>query len=569
MNLEGIALTRLARELNNKLQGARIERVFQVDRYSFIMNVRGFGESFKLHIALHPDKPALFFDSNPPENPDTPTGLCMLWRKHLEEGKIATIEQVGFDRVILITIDTRGERNRIVSKQLYIELMGKNSNAILTEDGIVIDSAKRVGLNANRYRQIVPTATYLLPPTQDKLPLHTVCAEDIVQQQLPLQKALLTTIGGIGPQTAQEILARAGLPTDILAHTLDASDIAELTNALTAIRAAILDDAEPITVCTRDGALSLFAPYLATNIAADCTQYPDMLTALSATWSLDKYRGFTEKVALAGYVNHEIERTAKRIDGLTSDLCDANAAECYKIYGDTLLSYGFMITERSSNVELPDLYNDGEKITIPLDERYDAAYNAQLHYNRYNKLRRAQALIANQLADARALLQYLESISTAIFTAETKADINDICEELYDANIMTRPRSKKQKQPENKPHSYLSPSGLTILVGKNNKQNDILTFKIANANDLWFHTKDIPGSHVIMRLANNTPTNEDIEYAARLAAYYSKARASSKVPVDYTVRRQVKKPSGAAPGFVIYFEQTTVYVEPLATQDAN
>ena len=262
MNLEGIAITRLCRELNELLTGGRIERIFQADKHTFIFHVHGFGENLKLVISLHPEKPCLFLADTVPENPDAPPTLCMLLRKHLEDGKIASVEQVSFDRIIQINIDVRGEKNRIDTKQLYLELMGKNSNLIFCHNGIIIDSLKRIGINNNRFRQILPTLTYELPPQQDKQALSTLITNrDWILPNVPLVKALMQTIGGIGPQTAGQICSRSGLPPSVNSGELEQSDNQELLATLVAINEAINHSTEACSVVTDNGQLVEIAPY--------------------------------------------------------------------------------------------------------------------------------------------------------------------------------------------------------------------------------------------------------------------------------------------------------------------
>ncbi|MFA6074317.1 MAG: NFACT RNA binding domain-containing protein [Negativicutes bacterium] len=568
MNLEGIAITRLCRELNGSLIGGRIERIFQPDKHTFIFHIRGFGENLKLVISLHPEKPSVFLAKDVPENPDAPPTLCMLLRKHLEDGKIASIEQISFDRIIKINIDVRGEKNRIDTKQLYLELMGKNSNLIFCHNGIIIDSLKRIGINNNRFRQILPALTYELPPPQTKLDLRDLVAnQNWILPEVPLIKALMQTIGGIGPQTAKHICDRAGLPAAIDTDQLEQSDITELFNALVSINDAINNSTELCSVVTDNNQLLEIAPYKLEAAGGELLEFAELQEAVLFAYNLNKRTSFNEKDKLTTFVNAEINRASHKLQLLESDLRKSENAECYKIYGDVLLSYGFMVEGRPSTVKLPDIYNDNAYLEIPLDVKCDAAGNAKQYYAKYNKLQRAESHIKTQIAETIDLLNYLETIGSSVKIVETRADVEQIEVELREAGIMPPLKlssKSKLKRSESAPLQFKSPGGLIVLVGKNNKQNDIVTFKLAAQHDLWFHTKDIPGSHIILKCGNTIPEAIDIAYAARLAAHYSKARESTKVPVDYTERRHVKKPAGAKPGFVIFFEQKTIMAAPLA-----
>lgn len=567
MNLEGIALTRLCRELNCRLDGARIERIFQPDRYTFIFHIRSFSNSQKLLVSLHPEKPGLFLANDLPENPDAPPTFCMLLRKHLENGKISAIKQIGFDRIIRIDIDVRGERNHIDTKQLYLELMGKNSNLIFCHNDIIIDSLKRIGINSNRFRQILPTLPYRLPPQQAKHSLQDCCSYgETALPDIPLAKALLQTVGGIGPQTAAHICARAGLPPAINAGLLENIDRQELKNALAAINSAIIQQSEPCSVLTDNNQLVEIAPYKLDEQKFCLHEFEEMQDAIRFAYSLEKKSSFTEKDKLAAFVNGEINRAAHKLELLRTDFQQTEAAERYKIFGDVLLTYGFMIEGRPTTVKLPDIYNENVFLEIPLDSKLDASGNAKRHYNKYNKLQRAVVFLEEQVTATTVLLEYLETVNNSITIADTRSDIEQIETELRETGIIPAKKltaKNKPKRAESAPLQFRSPSGTTVLVGKNNKQNDQVTFKMATSTDLWFHTKDIPGSHVVLKCGNTIPEEQDIEYAAGLAAYYSKARESSKVPVDYTERRQVKKPAGSKPGFVIYFEQKTILAAPL------
>jgi predicted ribosome quality control (RQC) complex YloA/Tae2 family protein len=573
MALDGLSLSILLKELNTKLTGGRIDKIFQPDKYTLILWVRQTNENLRLLISVNPKHPRIHLAEIILENPATPAAFCMLLRKHLEGGRIANISQHSLDRIALLAIDFRNEDGTITTKYLTIELMGKHSNIILTQNNIIIDAIKRIGTNLSRSRQVLPRMEYTFPPGQMRLNLLTTPLSDFFSKLTTLDTSLVTkafvqTGIGIGPITAKEIVWRAGLPDDMTVHSLDNADVLALREATYSIISHLRSgEATPTVVVSAENQLAGIASFKLEHLSSKYTIYnfSTMSQAVEFTDSLSGKKQLPEQTVLAKLVIEESNRLQRKKIILTQELCDATAADFFRECADILMANLYNIPKDQDKVILENLYSntpDDKQVTIVFDIRLSPLENAQLYYTKYNKLKRAKELLEKQLSQCIQELTYLESITVALEHVANTPDIADIREELINGGYLKKSTKRRMPIPASSPQTAVTPDGLTILIGKNNRQNDIVTFKQAQHNDIWFHTKDIPGSHVILRSGTQNPSLQAIEAAAHLAAYYSKASQSSNVPVDYTQRRYVKKPSGAKPGFVIYDHQNTIYITP-------
>ena len=573
MSLDGLSLSTLLLELNSKIAGGRIDKIFQPDKYTLSIWIRQPSENLCLLISSNPEHPRIHLTSTAPENPATPPAFCMLLRKHLEDGRIAQIEQSSLDRIALLSIDTLGAGSAIVTKILTIELMGKHSNIILTQDNVIIDAIKRVGISTSRHRQVLPKMEYTSPPGQKRLNLLTTSITDFMNALTThytglVTKAIINTGIGIGPITARETVWRAGLPADITVERLDDGDIIALNEALESIVTHFNAGLHtPTVMVSADNGLSGIASFPLEHLMQQCTthHFSTMSEAVPFADSLSRTQRLPEQALLLKLTKDEMNRLTRKQVLLTQEQTEATAADDFRERADILMANLYQITNGITKVMLPNLYSDSPDdnlLTIELDARLSPLENARAYYTKYNKLKRAQDLIYEQLAQCALDLAYLDSILSALEHANLAAELLDIRLELINAGYLKPLNKRRIPTPPSMPLTTVTADGFTILVGKNNRQNDLITFKQAQLNDLWFHTKDIPGSHVILRTSAQTPSLSAIEAAAHLAAYYSKAGQSAKVPVDYTKRRYVKKPSGAKPGFVIYDHQQTIYITP-------
>lgn len=577
MSLDGLSLSTLLTELNAKLSGGRIDKIFQTDKYTLIMWVRQPTQNLCLLISVNPQHPRIHLIDTPPENPATPPAFSMLLRKHLEGGRIAQIEQYSLDRIALLSIDTRGEGGVIITKYLTVELMGKHSNIILTHDNIIIDAIKRIGIGTSRQRQILPKMEYTYPPGQLRLDLLTTPVPDFITTLTTthmglVTKGIVSTGIGIGPITAREIVWRAGLPVDMTVDKLDDGDLMALREAMESMIAHFASGlSSPTVMVSSDNGLSGITSFPLEHLGQKSTPhyFSTMSEAVLFADSLSRTQRLPEQALLLKLVADETSRLTRKQNILTQEETDAIAADESREYGDLLMANLYNIPSGAAHITLPNLYRDSpddNQVTINLDTRLSPLENARAYYTKYNKLKRAQESLREQLIQCAQDMTYLDSISVALEHASLAAELLDIRLELISAGYIKPLGKRRMPTPPSMPLTIKTSEGLTILVGKNNRQNDIVTFKQSQPNDFWFHTKDIPGSHVILRTGTQEPSQSAIETAANLAAYYSKAGQSTKVPVDYTKRRYVKKPSGSKPGFVIYDHQHTIYVTPDKTK---
>lgn len=576
MRIDGLSLSALVTELHEALSGGRIEKIYQVDKYTLILWVRQNRESLCLFISANPEQPGVYITKKIPENPSVPPAFCMLLRKYCEEGRIARVYQHSLDRIVIIDIDMREEKGQIVTKSLIIEIMGKHSNIILTNNGVIIDSIKRVGSNINRFRQIFPGREYIYPPGQERVNVLELSSKEFIEkvrsrQSEPLSKAIINTSAGIGTVTTAELLYRAGLPGQIEINCMDDADFSALCEAVESIKDLFLSRTfTPNIVVDQDNRLKTISSFILDHMVPpnyNAKVFPSMNEAADFASGLNvKPVVSNQHSVLQKLIEAEISRLIRKKEILNSDLNDAEMADIYRKTGDLLMANLYSVKKGASEVVIEDLYSEGtinSFLTISLDPLLSPIENAQYYYSRYNKLKRAQEVLSEQLSQSINEITYLESILVSLNNAVSSTDIIEIHQELLAGGYIKDNKKRTSKKAElSEPIRVIAASGSIILVGKNNRQNDLVTFKKARQNDLWFHTKNIPGSHVILVTEQHRPENDDIIIAAELAAYYSKARQSSNVPVDYTFRRNVKKPAGAKPGFVIYDKQSTIYVTP-------
>lgn len=577
MSLDGFSMHPLTRELDTALAGGRIDKITQPNKQSIILSVRQPGQNFLLHISINSQNPSAHLLEKNLENPPEPPVFCMVLRKQIETGRIAQVRQHGLDRLLLIDIDSLAAGGRIVTKTLVLELMGKYSNIILVQDGVIIDALRKIGANSSRVRTVLPGQTYELPPGQEKKDLFTDAIADIMaivkaDPSLRLDKALLAACMGFGPVSAKEVCFSAGLAPSMRIEALDEADFAAVEDALKEIRESALhagdadapEDKAVLLLGENQKVLAMAAFPLHYLPEATVLTFPTISAMLEKADSLLGSYVLPDKDRFRKLVKNEKNRAENKLTKLDEEIAAAENAEEFKVRGDNLMTYQYQFKDREdASVTVPNIYSEtGESITIPLDQRLTLVENMQACYKKYDKLKRAQELLQVQRRECEANIAYLESIEASLLASSSLAEIAEIHNELIAAGYLREKPKKKNNDKPARPFHFRAPDGTDVLVGKNNYQNDKLTFKTARYNDTWFHTKDIPGSHVVLQNGGTEPSEEDILLAASLAAHFSKARGSSKIPVDYTEIRYVKKPSGSKPGFVIFTNQKTLYITP-------
>lgn len=574
MSLDGFCMHPLAIELDRELSGGRIDRIFQPNKHTIVLSVRLPGKTVSLHISINPQNPVAGLIGRTIDNPKSPPAFCMALRKHLEGGRIAEVRQSGLDRILHFSADTIGPGGLIVTKTLVAELMGKHSNLILLQEDTIIDAMKKIGSSTSRVRLILPGKPYAPPPHQDKVNLMTAPLADAMARlradaPTPLAKALVRAFLGVGPVSAKEFCYLAGLPPELAVENLSESDFASLADAIEETTGAFRDrQIAPTVVMDENKKLLAIAAFPLHHLSAHTARTFDAMSeAVDFSTSVSGNYKIPEKDQLKKITNSEIAKLTSKLAVLKEELDEARAADVYKRKADILMTYQYQIEPDPNRAEicLPDIYAEQpeeNKIQIALDPRLTIAQNMQAYYRKYNKLKRACESLRLQIAQSEENIKYLSSVDSSLDSSTTLEEIHEIKNELIAAGYIQEIKKNKPTESRSIPHKFAAPDKAEIFVGKNNVQNDRLTFKTARPDDIWLHAKDIPGSHVIIRSEQGAPSAETLHFAAGLAAYFSKSKDSSNVPVDYAPRRHVKKPPKAKPGFVIYANQKTLYVTP-------
>lgn len=583
MAFDAIVVNSLARELNEKLKGTKIDKVYQPEKDEICLRIRSGQGNYKLVISASPSHPRVYIASNyEKQNPKKAPVFCMTLRKHIQSGTISGVDQVGFERILRIGVDSYDELREKTRKYLYVEIMGKHSNIILVheKEGNILDSIKRIPYSISRLRQILPGMEYELPPAQDKInPMSSIDRQEFASRlrssDMQIFKTIYTNILGLSPTVAREICHRLGIDSKTSSLKISENDIESIIKEINLMF----------------GKLELGQSY--PNMIID--EKRDKIIEFSSI-RLGQYENFTElkfdtisEAIESYYINKDIkdrinqrasamkkslqiklDRVNNKIKKQTQELEESERADDYRIKGELITSYIYMIQKCMDEVELLNFYDNNAKIRVSLNKNLTPSENAQKYFKKYNKLKNASEEISKQMEINIQEAQYLENSLLAIENCDNDKDLKEIREELIrEGYIKSYKMPKKDIKPNTQYLKFMSSGGNLIIVGKNNKQNDYLTLRLADNEDLWFHTKNIPGSHVVLKCAGKEPKDEEIYEAAVLAAYYSKAKMSENVPVDYTIKKNVKKPSGAKPGMVIYERNKTAYVTPSDEEKAK
>ena len=576
MAYDGIVVNAITQELGEVLTDGRIDKIHQPEKDTILISVRTRNGGYRLLLCANPSCARVHLASSGMENPMSPPMFCMLLRKHIGSGKITRIEQPDFERIIRIHIESYDELGDLSEKVLICELMGKHSNIILiNKDGKIIDSVYHIDLSVSSVRQILPGLIYTAPPAQDKLNPTEYSKDDVKKRLMPddspLYKQLLDTYSGISPLMAREAVYRACGDIDKIAS--DASG--EETDKTAYVFSKMMENTakgefEPCMVSdSESGKLIDFNALAITQYESlgEVTFFETVNEAAEAFYyQKSSMQSLKQKGSdLMKFVNNNLERCLKKLQLEKEILEKAKKKEKYKIYGDLITANIYRINPGDKVLECQNFYSEGmENVKIPLNEDLTPSKNAQKYYTKYTKQKTAEAETEKQKELNLREIDYLESVKEAIELAESGAEIALIREELTDQGYL---RQRYSKRPKKKalptPMHFVSDDGYDIYVGKNNTQNDYVTFKLSRSTDIWFHTKSIHGSHTIIRTpdAMEVPDRTYLQ-AASIAAYYSRARSSKSVPVDYTEVKNVKKPNGAKPGMVIYVDYNTIYADP-------
>lgn len=555
MAYDGLVTWAMVQELQDTITLGKIEKVYQPEADELVFHIHTKKGNRRLFASCSSAHPRVHFISENPVNPPAPLAFCMLLRKHLQGGRIVAIEQKGSERIIEMQIETLNELGFSVAKKLIFEIMGKHSNIILTDisTGKIIDAIKRVSIDASRVRQVLPGLIYQYPPEQDKIPFKDVGDESL--SALPSDgKSILRAVGGISPAFAQELADRQGEDRISFFH-----------GAKSAIPALSFS---PRVYLDATGAPQEFYLLPLSEYEESCQvqTFGDLSSALEFYFDrrTSSNRGRQKAHDLIKSVSASLDKMYLKKQRLSEDILKAENSEDLRLYGELLTANLHLVKPGMKSVDVINYY-DGAAVTIPLDVKQSAARNAQHYFKKYGKAKTAVKEKQIQLEENQSEIDYLESVLAYLENTDDVNEIESLRSELVETGYVRRRKQAggfREKKYKPAPYKYTLSSGYTVLVGRNNKENDYLTLKLAGNRDMWLHTKDIPGSHVIVQCGGAALSEQDIFEAAAIAAYHSKARSSENVPVDYVPVRNVKKPAGAKPGMVIFTGNRTVWVNP-------
>ncbi len=569
MAFDGITIANIVRDLQHDLDGGRIYKVAQTETDELFITVKTNVDNIRqrrIFMSADASLPLIYMTDETKQAPMTAPGFCMLLRKHIQNGRILSITQPGLERIVRIEVEHMDEMGDMRQKTLLIELMGKYSNIIFVdEDNKIIDSIKHIPASVSSVREVLPGRDYFIPETQNKSNPYdlneTGFAVAIRGKGMPLFKAIYGSYTGISPVIAQEICYRASVDADKSAAALSDAEFKSVYTEFRGIMDDVRDGNFKPCIAYVNGAPKEFAAITLTSYkdaAGSEIKEFESISEVLETYYAEKNavtRIRQKSVDLRKVVSNALERNVRKLDQQMQQMKDTEKRDKYRVYGELLNVYGYSVEPKAKSVVVND-YNTGKDITIPLDPTMTASQNAKKFFDRYTKLKRTAEALEEQLEDTRQSVAYLESVMNALDIAREEDDLVQIRLELVEAGfIKKKVTDKKGRAPKitSKPFHYISSDGFDIYVGKNNSQNDELTFKLANGGDWWFHAKGCPGSHVVLITKGQEVPDRAFEEAASLAAYYSKAENTGKVEIDYLQRKNVKKPGGAKPGFVVYY----------------
>jgi len=572
MALDGIVIANITRDMKEKLEGGKINKIAQPEKDELLFTIKNNRETLRLSISASASLPLIYFTEKNKPGPLTAPNFCMLLRKHIGTGRIIRVSQPGLERIIELEIEHLDDMGDLCRKRLIVELMGKHSNIIFCrEDGTILDSIKHISSQVSSVREVLPGRTWFIPRTTEKGDPLCLSLEEfsrlMKETPAPVQKALYLKLTGISPIIGQELCHLASIDGDHSANELSDTELIHLHHTVSLMMEDVADGNFIPNIVYRRGEPVEFA-----SVPLTCLDGGDYETVTCDNISILLENYYSEKSALTRIrqksadlrriVQTALERNYKKYDLQIKQLKDTEKRDKYKVYGELLNTYGYELAGGEKQLKCLNYYT-GQEITVPLDPQLTARENSQKYFDRYNKLKRTFEALTDLTEETRTEIEHLESISTALDIALKEDDLVPIKEELTEYGYVKRHYVKgKKPRITSKPFHYLSSDGFHIYVGKNNYQNEELTFKIATGNDWWFHAKGIPGSHVIVKTEGRELPDRVFEEAGALAAYYSRGRNNDKVEIDYIQKKHVKKAAGGAPGFVIYHTNYSLLAEP-------
>ena len=575
MAFDGIVISNLTYELNTNLVGGRISKISMPEDNELIFTIKNNAKTYRLLVSASASLPLVYLtDVNKPA-PKVAPAFLMLLRKYIGTAKINNIFQMGLERILCFELEHLNELGDLSHKRMYIEIMGKHSNIIFTdENNKIIDSIKRISANMSSLREVLPGREYFLPEELKKKDLLNTGLEEFIDilksKEYPLVKSVYMNFAGISPLIAEEIILSASLLSQAPSTSLSELEYTHLFHTIQNLLEDInAHNFTPNIIYKGEEAIEFSSinlysyegkEYKGESFDSVSKMLYDFYSSREA-FVLNRQKSSD----LRRIVNTALERASKKYDLQEKQLQDADKKDIYRVYGDLLNTYGYSLKGGESSFTTENFYDDNKEITIPLDKNKSAKENAKKYYDKYAKLSRTTKALSEEILKTKNDIEHLQSIQTALEVSSDDESLSQIRQELVDFGYIKKHSSAKKQKIASHPYHYISSDGYDIYVGKNNYQNEELTFKVATGNDWWFHAKGIPGSHVILK-SNNEEELPDRAYeeAAALAAFYSKAKDADKVEVDYIQKKNIKKVAGAAPGFVIYHSNWSMVATPKA-----
>lgn len=569
MALDGLVISNLIYDLKNTIKGCRISKIAQPETDELLFTFKGSFGQVRLSISASASLPLMYLTDKNKPSPMTAPNFCMLLRKHIGNGRIVDITQPGLERIIVFHIEHLDELGDLRQKKLIVELMGKHSNIIFCDEkDMIIDSIKHISAQVSSVREVLPGRTYFIPDTMTKSDPLT-CSEalfinTILDKPTTLSKAIYGSFTGISPLLANECCYRAGFDGDASTASFSSEDLSKMYIHFCNILSCTTSGSYSPCIAKKDGEPIEFSSVDLTSYS-DCELVPyDAISSVLESYYAEKsvYTRIRQKSAdLRRIVTTAFERNHKKYQLQLKQLEDTNKRDKYRIYGELLQTYGYNLDPDAKFLECINYY-DNQPVKIPLDTDMTPQENAQKYFDKYGKLKRTYEALNELIVETKNDIDHLDSVLTAMDIATSEADLAMIKEELVESGYIKRKFGSKKSTAKSKPYHYQTKDGYDIYVGKNNTQNDELTFKLAEGNDWWFHAKHMPGSHVIVRTKTGDIPDHVFDDAAALAAYYSKGRGHDKVEIDYIQKKHIKKPNGSKPGFVVYYTNYSLNISP-------
>lgn len=570
MAFDGITIANIVSELNHTITGGKINKIAQPENDELIITIKNQRQQYRLFLSASASLPLIYLTEANKPSPLTAPNFCMLLRKHIGSGKILSVTQPGMERIIRFTIEHLNELGDLCIKYLIVEIMGKHSNIIFcNENDQIIDSIKHVSAHMSSVREVLPGRPYFIPVTQEKKnPLELtedILSNEILSRPVATSKALYTGITGISPLMSEEICHRANIDGGIPTDGLSSLEKLHLSHTFLSLLEDIKSESFTPNIVYQGREPVEFAPFPLTQYEdLETVEYPSISQVLETYYAekniVTKMR--QKSVDLRKIVQTALDRNLKKYQIQQKQMKDTEKKEKYRIWGELINTYGYGLEPGVKSMEALNYYTN-ENITIPLDPTLTPQENAKKYFDKYSKMKRTAEALDHLLQETKSEIEHLESISASLDIALSEDDLAQIKEEMIEYGYIRRKYTGGKKiKITSKPFHYLSSDGYHIYVGKNNFQNEELSFKFATGNDWWFHAKGQPGSHVIVKTNGEELPDRTFEEAGRLAAYFSRGRQAPKVEIDYTQKKNLRKPNGAKPGFVVYYTNYSLLIEP-------